>query len=164
LEYPRPAFDTDWRRHDPSLSFDSLELKEMLALWEKRRGDRPVPARSDFDSVDLIRFGGRILLIDVEYAPRRYRFRLIGTFAVEMLKRDMTGRYLDELYPGEQYRELVKSLEYCIDKKRPMRTQTRMVYADREHILAEVLDMPLSSDGETVDMIWKAVDYARPSA
>jgi hypothetical protein len=60
---------------DPELG----DLSGLLQLWEDRRKDRPLPARADFDPMDLRQFLGRIVLFDVLQNSRRFRFRLVGT-------------------------------------------------------------------------------------
>lgn len=159
-KFARAAYQPLWRKFDPALSLEAPELRRLLNLWEERRGARSLPGRPDFSADELMSFGGRIMLIDVEHEPRRYKFRLIGTFIVDMLSRDVTGRYLEEVYPPDYYEQIIQSLEYCIEKRRPMRAQSKMSHAEKDHIIAEVIDLPLSSDGETVDMIMKAGDYA----
>ena len=158
--------DPDWRQYDPDLAIASPILRRMLALWQERRGTRAMPSRQDFAAEDLMQFSGRVLLIDVEYAPRRYRFRLVGTLIVDLLQRDLTGRYFDDVYTPAQLAVLARSSDYCTETRRPLRIMSRLNYADRSHIQIEVLEMPLSSDGTTVDMIMKCVveqDEADPA-
>lgn len=153
--------DPDWREYDPELSIKSPTLQRMLDMWNERRGTRAMPSRKDFDAAVLLKYNGQILLIDVEHNPRRYRFRLVGIGVVELLKRDLTGHYFEEVYTPAQLETLTKSSEYCIKTKLPIRIRSRLDYADRSHVHVEILEMPLSSDGETVDMIMKCVVEAK---
>ena len=139
----------------PTSSF----LNELLALWRSRLGAREMPARADFDATELMRFGGRIALIDVEYAPKRYRFRLIGSRMTEILGRDSTGRYIDDLYQPGFYETAVGSYEAILRDRAPVTAHGDMKAIGKEHIRFESLDLPLSSDGAVIDMILKGTDF-----
>ena len=140
----------------PASSF----LKELLALWLERRGDRLMPARADFDAAELMRFAGRIALIDVEYDPKRYRFRLIGSRITEILGRDSTGRYIDDLYEPAFYPTAIGSYEVIQRDRAPVTALGDMKRIGKEHIRFESLDLPLSSDGTVIDMIMKGTFFS----
>ena len=91
----------DWLQVDASLGFERPELVAMLALWRDRCRDGRLPARADFEPRDFAGHLGWIVLADVEQQPLRFRYRLIGTQVTAMAGRDMSGRYLDEIYPPE---------------------------------------------------------------
>lgn len=154
-----------WRRIEHDLVFSSPLLHELVALWDSRLdGDRlPGRRRSRFDALELLRFRGHVALIDVSQDPERYRFRLIGTRITEMLGRDLTGRYLDEIYKEERYDTVVEGYRYCIAHRRPAKARGQMVHANKEHILFESVDLPLADDGRTVNMIIKGATFPRMS-
>lgn len=148
-----------WRRFDKDLNLESPELIELLALWESRTAGGKLPARTDFDSIELARFGGRIALIEIEPSTKRFRFRLVGTHITGMLNRDASGQYLDELYAPGHYELVVSSYNYCIENKRPIRIESQMTHAEKDHVRFEAIDLPLASDGTNVDMIMKGANY-----
>lgn len=154
-----PAEQAFWRQMDETLSLESPTLQRLSALWEENRGPRLLPGRSDFTMDELIRFDGMVCLIDVEYDPIRFRFRLIGTHITNILGRDSTGRYLDDLYSPDHYDIAAQSYLHCVEKKRPIRAFGSMVHANKEHLQFETIDMPLAQDGHKVDMILKGADY-----
>ena len=106
---------------------------------------------------------GDIALIDGETAPLRYRYRLIGTNIVSLVDRDMSGRYLDGVYRGEKSDNVVRSLAYIRAHKVQVRGIGNISHAEQDDLRVEVLDAPLSSDGETVDMILKVVARSESS-
>ena len=142
---------------DTGLGFNDKSLRAAVTLWQEKAAGRAMPARSDFSHEDLWPFMGNIALIDVEPAPLRYRYRLIGTNIVSLVDRDMSGRYLDDVYAGEKYEYVVWSFDYIRTHKVPVRGTGNISHAEKGHLRVEVLDAPLSSDGETVDMIFKVV-------
>jgi hypothetical protein len=150
---------TDGREMRETPLVDAPFLEELLALWNARRGERSLPARRDFDAVELMRFGGRIALIDVEHEPKRYRFRLIGSRMTEVLGRDSTGRYVDELYDDDFYQTAVGPYERVLRDRRPVTSHGNMKRMGKEFLRFHSLDLPLSSDGERVDMIMKGTEF-----
>ena len=71
-------------------------LRRLLAYWLGKRGPRRAPARADIDPLEIASLLPHVMLIDVEHAPLRFRYSLVGTEVVRNLGADMTGRYLDE--------------------------------------------------------------------
>lgn len=160
---PRPTHE-DWLQVDPSLGFGRPELKPLLSLWRSRCRDGRLPARADFDPCDLREHMGWIVLTDVEQAPLRFRFRLVGSRVAEMAGRDVTGCYLDEVYPPDIYRVVVAGYHEAIKRRQPVRVHGRFCQVDRCFLALESLELPLASDGDTVDMLMvrDCIGFAAP--
>jgi len=77
-------------RHLPS-------IKQLHDYWSLCRGDRAMPRRADIDPADIRHLLSKVLLVDIERAPFRVRYRVVGTDAAEWQGRDFTGNYLDEV-------------------------------------------------------------------
>ncbi len=138
---------------DPDLRFEDPHLDELFQYWDDKRGDRAMPTRHDINPIELKTHLGRIHLIDIEYAPFRQRFRLIGTKTTEVLGRDMTGWYFDEIYPPGHQHRLNQSFAWIVQNKRPLRHYGNAAHANKPPYAIEVLNLPLSEDGELVNMI-----------
>lgn len=147
--------------HDPDLHCQSPIIKTALAAWEKARGGRAMPSRSDIDPLQLpATLLPHILLIDVEYEPRlRFRWRLIGTYITNILGRDSTGKYWDELYDEGVLTSLISGPNWVLQHQQPLRTTGAAPVSDKEFLHSENVEMPLSNDGKTVDVIMVASDY-----
>ena len=63
------------------LEIVSPVLQRLYQDWRNRLHGREMPARRDFDVLDLDYVLGDLNLIDVEHAPLRFRFRVHGTNA-----------------------------------------------------------------------------------
>lgn len=138
-------------------------LRRLLAYWQARRGDRVMPGRQDIDPLDLSWLLGNISLVDVVHGADRprYRFRLVGTRAVQRFGYDPTGRWLDDL-PEPAYRQHVaKAYAEVLQHRLPLVERLDMLIDNRTHDY-EILRLPLSSDGETIDMILLAADFFNP--
>lgn len=151
-----------WVNIDPDLKFDEPALGELLAYWQGKRRGRPMPARGDIDPLDLPGHMGHLCLIDVELAPRRLRYRLLGSVVTEALGRDMTGRYFDEIYADDALADANRALEWIIEQRAPLRSHGRVLYKDKSHYRYETLNLPLSEDGETVNMIFGELRLSLP--
>jgi len=146
---------------DPTLRFDSGLLREALALWQDKSANRAFPARADFSIEDLFPFMGHIALIDVERDPWRYRFRLVGTEIAQILGRDSTGSYLDDIYGAAAFENATRSIVHILEHRQPVRGFGDLSHAEKGYINIEVLDAPLSADGQNIDMILKIVVQAK---
>lgn len=136
-------------------------LSRALQHWESIRGERGMPARSQFDPAKIPRpLLPHILLIDLEgdEDARRFRWRLIGTHVTTMLGRDMTGRWFDEIYDEITLEALTTGPKWAIAHRRPVRTVGQAPVDERNFLRSENLHMPLSDDDRRVDKILVASD------
>ena len=90
----------------------------------------------------------------VEVLPSwRYRYRLIGTANAKAHGMNATGRYLDEVLPGPEYKAHVLGLyDGCVRARRPLYSECLFIsleQAPERH--TKVLFLPLSHDGERVN-------------
>jgi hypothetical protein len=126
-------------------------LRGLFDYWTTRRAPPALPARADFDVLDLKPWLGNLMLVDVIEGGREFRYRLYGSTLAHYYGKDMTGRTTDEV--RAEAREWVRE-EYraVVAERRPM-----IVRRDREvrHRIASVskLVLPLAGDGITVDML-----------
>ena len=93
---------------DPDLNIQHPLLRDGLNVWDDLKGARPMPSPVDIDPLGFpTRLLPHISLLDIEYQPtRRFRWRLIGTYITEILGRDSTGRYWDEIYDSRAMKAL----------------------------------------------------------
>lgn len=142
-----------WLSIDPSLSFEAECLSDMLRRWERWRGERPMPERADFGPADLRGHLGWVVLIDVEPAPLRFRYRLIGSEVTQAVGRDSTGRYLDDLYRPEIYETAITSFREILACRRPMRAFGTLRHAEKGYVPFEAIDMPFANGSGEVGLI-----------
>jgi hypothetical protein len=132
-------------------------IRRVFQYWLDKRGGRAMPARADIDALDLGYALGNICLIDVIRAPRlRFRFRLDGSNLAALTGFDLTNTFADEHPPGP-YRDLMLEVYGRIVAERAplfFRHQEEWQYSGMQ---MESGTLPLSSDGETVDMIMDVV-------
>lgn len=148
-----------WWQIDQSNTLRSSELRRLLQLWESRRNGATVPSRDDFSAEELMGFGGRVVLIDVEPSPFRLRFRLLGTHVTMAVGRDSTGCYLDEVYDSVYWDRLRRHFLQLIEDRRPLRMFGNMAHSLKPFVAAESIDMPLAGSDSGVEMILQGFDF-----
>ncbi|MEQ8396351.1 PAS domain-containing protein [Thalassobaculum sp.] len=163
-ENARSFMDTIALTVDPDLRVESPIVGLAMDAWDRLRGTRAMPAPADIDAVKLpVRLLPHLLLMDLEYQPAfRLRWRLIGTHITSVVDRDMTGRYWDEIYDARAFEALTVGPLWVIEHRRPVRILGTAHYASKDYIRSESVDMPLSSDGLTIDRIMTVTVYDAP--
>jgi hypothetical protein len=130
---------------------------DMIAIydyWQDQRRGRRMPSRRDIDPIDLPRHLANLMLIDVEREPLRFRYRLVGTRVVDASAEDRTGAYFDAVHffavnpvVMTEYKQAVESGEPILSVE-PFKN-----FINDTTYPVERLILPLSNDGETVDML-----------
>lgn len=152
------------------MDFDEKSLPKPLALlyayWQAKHGDRLMPSRADINPVEMQAFLSHTMLIDVITDDKndiRFRTRLIGTHVVNGFGGEFTGKYLDDIIElGDQRGRLIEACLYTVRKKKPAYLAGDVVrQPPAEHISYRRLGVPLSTDGENVNMILVAASVQR---
>lgn len=145
-------------------SEDGLNLEALVTLWELRRPALDLlPGRQHFDIPDLKPWLGWINICDVVQGPtRRYRMRLIGSQVAEIEKGNNTGRFLDEVFPPNQYPTVQADYETAITTRQPVLSR-RMVPTPGgiAHMLTKLV-LPLASDGQRIDKFLVLLHFRLP--
>jgi hypothetical protein len=142
-------------------------VAEAHRYWTRIAGARPMPRRADLDPLDIPKLLPHVMLVDV--VGERYRYRLIGTANDEEHGVSVTGRYLDEVLPGADYRAHILGLyDECARERRPLYAEIVYLSQGRGNVERhlKVLFLPLSEDGETVSQIFvmRVFFYLDPNA
>jgi hypothetical protein len=143
----------------PEAEADLLELKTPMLQqlhrdWELRRRGRAMPSRADFDVLDLKYCIGNLSLIEVAGDPPRFRFLIHATNVAQGMGFDLTGKSLD-LLPDAHYRRLVEEhFAEALATRRPVARYRNRQMTDQHIWNCEVLVLPLSTDGKTIDMLF----------
>ncbi len=131
-------------------------LRQAHDYWRGKAAGRAMPRRADIDPIEIPKLLPDVMLVDV-LPQRRYRYRLIGTENAQAHGINATGRYLDEVLPGPEYKDHVIALyDECVSARRALYSEclfmSPRLRAPERH--TKVLFMPLSEDGETVNMVF----------
>lgn len=138
------------------LQIEHESLRRLYAYWDGKRAGRRFPSRADIDPLDLGFVLGNLSLIDVLHEPLRFRVRVQGTLSVSRLGYDLTGRFADEI-PDPEYRQVVlETYTALVREARPMRDVRQQMLDSKTHRY-EIIWLPLSDDGATINMLMACV-------
>lgn len=128
------------------------DLRRLYDYWDSRRGGRRYPARRDLDPVEFSFAIGNVTLIDVEYEPLRFRFRLMGGLQAQRVGKDLTGKPVDDLRDSHYRALLLKAYHDAIATGQPNTTVYEQMIEGTPHHF-EVLRLPLAEDGDKINML-----------
>ena len=140
---------------DKTFLSDCHELiAEIYSIWLTWGDAGKLPSRSDFDPIDLVKFLPNVCLVDVDYQNRDFIYRLLGTAAVEFRRSDPTGLSVKDNFIGESYERAWKSYCIVVDRRSFLYDFSTSLSPSGFSITDETIFLPLSNDGERVDMIF----------
>ena len=128
-------------------------LIELWKYWNGKRGGRLMPARADLDPSEIPHILPYIYLLDVLHEPVRFRARLLGTSVRDFIGRDSTGVMLDEKLYGDETEDALAILRLVVDTKAPVGIWGPETLRETEWEEKEAMILPLSNDGQRVDML-----------
>lgn len=137
---------------------ESPSLRRFYEYYREKAGTRPFPARRDLDPVDFAYALGDITLIDVAYDPLRFSFRLDGSRHVERFGFDLTGRSLDEFPYPEMRQAIYEGYRDVVERREPRR-DFRDLESSGRWFRYETIILPLSDDGEHINMLISAISF-----
>jgi len=143
---------------DPG-SIHSLRLRRLYDYWLAKADARALLARADIDPVEIRWAIGHLSLIDVDPGGE-YRFRLDAPRNAEFFKRDMTGLTLAE-YPFPERAGFMRAgYDAAVATRRPQ-LAARDFTIDYRRWQYEILLLPLSTDGDKVNMLMSMLEIGR---
>ena len=140
--------------------FSGGRFAEALSYWDSKRRGRLMPSRRDIDPLEIPSLLRNVVLVDVRHDPLDFRYRLLGTAVVARVACDYTGRRFMDLphqRPGSQVWDTAVRL---VEERRPLFSAIPYVGGDPAVRDYQDLYMPLSDDGETVNMIFGLIEFA----
>ena len=143
------------------LPFTDDRIEIAYRYWLRKAGERPMPRRADIDPAEIPKLLPDVMLVDVmpvDVKPgRRYRYRLIGTENARAHGINATGRYLDEVLPGVEYKAHVIGLyDESVRERRALYSECLFLSPGRQapERHTKVLFLPLSEDGASVNIVF----------
>ena len=136
-------------------------LQRLYAYWSAKRGGRKMPSRADIDVLDLRYVLGNLMLVEVIGAPPRFRIRVHGNNLSERAGYELTGKMLDELPQNEFRKGVGEKWTEVAATGEPMHCDDDMRIKGRPYRYESII-LPLSADGETVNMELVAVMPSEP--
>lgn len=139
----------------------SERARRVFEYWDSKRGDRAMPSRADIDPSEIKDLLPGIVLVDVNYAPLRLTYRLVGTDEVEARGYDPTGKDVREHVFAVSPQEGFRTYQLVIEQRDVVYDQEPTTAANARLCEVGSVLMPLSNDGATVNMVMAFIDYRR---
>jgi len=127
----------------------SQKLAALARLWEQKRGQRIMPARSDLTVTDLRAWLGNLALLDLRMSGEV--FRLCGVNLFPRFGGDMTGQPTAELR-SEGARPFWDCLARVRQTSAPV-SQSHMQIVHGEQVIFEELALPLADDDAEMKIV-----------
>jgi hypothetical protein len=139
---------------DPSLTTANPVIDHAIRLWQEARGTRFAPARGDIVLRQAKAFLPHLQIFELVDGGPAYRVRLMGTAIVKALADDSTGKTFDHNTQRPVVHRVLRAIDWVTKHRAPLRTFTpRTAFEGRDFLAHETVFLPLSSDGQSIDMI-----------
>lgn len=138
-------------------------LKSLYGYWSDKKGARGLPGRKDIDPLEMKDWLGNLMLIEFPGDITTYRIRLDGTNLEHYYGSRRTGRGIETLTSEEERDLIMEQYRPVIDEKQPAYIESDFINSDGVFSRQAKLILPLSSDGDRVDMVLVGI-YFRSEA
>ncbi len=139
-------------------------LRGLYEYWRRKAGQRAMPARRDIDPLEMREWLGNLVLIEFFGSVEKYRIRLDGTNITEYYGVERTGKGIEALTSPEERALLLSQYEPVLRDKRPAYCEAEFVNSDGVNARQMKLLLPLSDDGEHVNMVLGGIYFRRLEA
>lgn len=130
------------------------KIRWLVSYWQSVGSDNRLPGREAIDPVAMRGILGNVWIADVQQAPLRFRYRIVGTRIVAYLGMETTGKWLDEVIPHFKSTHTCRDLNIVAADGVPRwRRGTPTVRKELTFKTLEQVSLPLAADGEIVDMV-----------
>jgi hypothetical protein len=157
---PRQAIELKEQRvgFDPGI-VTNPRVHEFYQYWLQIKGDRPFPAKNDFDPAALPHLLAGTLLLRVLEAPLDFEYRIIGEEVAARLG-NLKGRRVRETALLNASSGAYDNYCAVVETGRPqfLEGTATLAYRDRPSRVSRV-HCPLSADGEKIDYILSYVTF-----
>ncbi len=138
------------------------EQRQIYDYWQSCAGLRQMPSRKDIDPCSMRKYLPQISLIDICDGMKSATVRLAGSRLRDVYGFELTGKCLGDLEWGEKRPYWQAVYRDLLTKGAPQGGTIEGPMCRREHVTLFWLRLPLSQDGENVNMIL-CHDIAVPS-
>ena len=152
------------------------DLRRLLGYWSHCRRGRSFPSRTDIDPLDFAFMLNRVALTEVYEADPRdpppsyarpsaggryFRLRIVGSWWRDVVGREMTGSWADDLPDPRMTDITVGFYERMIALRQPLYA-TRDAWIEEKRLNYQILILPLSADGVRISMIMTGIGPNNP--
>jgi len=135
-------------------------LRLLLEYWTRKRGARWAPSRADIQPSEIKRLLPDVMIWNVDKDGGPFIVRLVGENIVRFVGRNNTGLPATFGMPEKAVSIMNSVLNAVVEAKAPrFRIGKALWHPENAYRNFEACYLPLSADGETVDMIFGGVKF-----
>ena len=134
------------------------DLLALHKLWLAKRGNRQLPSRVDFDPSEFKNLLQDFFVYNVEPTEGSFTVRLIGERLRDFIGTNVRGKPAGSAFQPEGTTALVGILDLTVKQRVPIFRIGRAYFSrDKSYQQFEACLLPVSADGEKVNMVLGAV-------
>ena len=145
---------------DPDAIHDS-RLLGLFRYWHGKCLGRAMPARRDIDPIEMKPWLGNLLLVDFPPDPMQYRIRLDGVNLVQSYNSSREGKGVEVITSEEERRIVLPQYMTVLENKQPAYYESEFVTSEGVVTSQRKLLLPLSEDGQRVNMVLGEIYFDR---
>jgi hypothetical protein len=141
-------------------------LAFLLRYWNEKRGTRAMPTRGDLEVSEMKQHLGWVMIVEVLPGFADFRYRLIGTLVTQYFLADGTGKTVKQMYAKENPAAgngITAIFRKCARDKVVVRAYGDAGWIGDGFEGFDCICLPLSDDGENVNMLLHAFVFDRSS-
>jgi len=145
---------------------DPVEIRDVRLLglfhyWRGKCRGRIMPARRDIDPIEMKPWLGNLLLVEFPADPMQYRVRLDGVNIVQFYGTSRERKGIEAMTSEEERRIVLPQYMIVLEQKQPAYYESEFVISEGTFGHQRKLLLPLSEDGERVNMILGGLYFDR---
>ena len=122
-------------------------------FWKSKCVAGRIPARGDIDPAEMVLFLPGITMVNVAPVSQELTYRLVGTNEVMMRGNDPTGMRVKDNFLANDWSDVWSYYGHVINNKGIAYDNSDMPKPNGKIIGDETIFLPLSADGEIVDIV-----------
>ena len=138
----------------------AANLRALHAYWDNLRGDRAMPRRADIDPAEIPKLLPHLVMYGVKPGGAGYSVRLVGEEVIAFVGHNATGLPAGATMPPRAAEILTAILDAVVAERAPkFRAGKAHWQPDKSYREFEACFLPLSTDGEHVDIILLGINF-----
>ena len=132
-------------------------VNNLYSYWQRQKGNKVCPSKSDIRPKDLISCLSRVFLVDV-LDDGNFRFRLAGSHFCDVTHRRMAGDFIEAVFPEMFCAEVRKAWQHASDGATVLGRGKVWIPA-KDFLQWEGIVLPLSQPGKNIDTLVGVIEF-----
>jgi hypothetical protein len=132
-------------------------ITNLYSYWQRQKGNKGCPAKSDIQPKDLISFLPHVFLVDV-LDEANFRFRLAGSHFCGLTHRRMAGEFIETVFP-EIFCGEVRNAWQQASEGATVLGRGQVWIPDKDFLQWEGIVLPWSRSGKDIDTLIGVIEF-----